>query len=302
MSRPVIGITLGDPAGIGPEVTRAALESGGVPAGYRYEVIGEAPAGTTPGMPDTRGARAALASLEEGCRLARDGRIAALVTAPVSKAALHGVGFRFPGQTEFLAERCGVTDFAMALTGGGLTVGLVTIHIPLADVSGRLSAGEVARVGRLLVAFLRDGLGLARARLAVAGLNPHAGEGGSIGTEEAAVIEPAVRVLAAECGEAVAVTGPHPPDTVFHRALEGAYDAVLCMYHDQGLIPLKLHAFHSGVNTTLGLPIIRTSPDHGTAFDLAGRGTARADSMIEAIRLAVRLVENRAGGVRGIAD
>jgi 4-hydroxythreonine-4-phosphate dehydrogenase len=197
---------------------------------------------------------------------------------------MHSAGFAFPGQTEFFAERAGVSNFAMCLTGGPLTVALVTAHVPLARVAGFLDRAEIVRVGKLLRDFLVS-RGISQPRIAVAGLNPHAGEGGDIGTEEIEVVAPAVAELAAHG----AFAGPYAPDTVFHRAVGGEFDGVLCMYHDQGLIPLKLLAFHEGVNVTLGLPFVRTSPDHGTAFDIAGKGVARCDSMRAALRLAVEL-------------
>ncbi len=290
---PVIGITLGDPAGIGPEVTAAALASGKLPTDFEYRLIGEPPPDTKAGVATDAGAAAAIAALEMGVDQARSGKLAALVTAPVSKVALQNVGFLYPGQTEFLAERCGVENFAMALTGGSLTVGLVTIHIALSKVHECLETNEIVRVGCLLAEFVRNAFAIEQPRLAVAGLNPHAGECGTIGIEEETIILPAVKELAIKLAGAADVSGPHPPDTVFYQACEGYYDAVLCMYHDQGLIPLKLNAFHSGVNTTLGLPIIRTSPDHGTAYDLAGKGMARPDSMIAAIQLAARLARCR---------
>jgi 4-hydroxythreonine-4-phosphate dehydrogenase len=205
---------------------------------------------------------------------------------------MYEVGFKFPGQTEFFAERCGVTNFAMCLTGGKITVALVTAHLPLRKAASTLEASEIVRVGLLLADFL-NARSINAPRVAVAGLNPHAGESGKLGDEEIVIITPAVAelnqlVLTTHQSEA-AFTGPHSPDTVFHRAIEGEFDAVLCMYHDQGLIPLKLHAFHQGVNVTLGLPFPRTSPDHGTAFEIAGKGIARSDSMIAAINLAVEL-------------
>jgi 4-hydroxythreonine-4-phosphate dehydrogenase len=200
---------------------------------------------------------------------------------------MHAVGFDFPGQTEFFADRTGTKNFAMCLTGGSLTVALVTVHVPLRDVPQLLSADEILRVGRLLEDFLRR-RGLPQPRIAVAGLNPHAGEGGDIGREEIDLIAPAVAQLRAS-SPSTSYAGPLAPDTVFFRAVAGEFDAVLCMYHDQGLIPLKLHAFDAGVNVTLGLPYPRTSPDHGTAFEIAGKGVARPDSMIAAIRLAAEL-------------
>jgi 4-hydroxythreonine-4-phosphate dehydrogenase len=219
----------------------------------------------------------------------RAGEIAAVVTGPIHKARMQAVGFEFPGQTEFYANRAGEENFAMCLTGGALTVALVTAHIPLRAVAESLSSAEIIRVGHLLAEFLRLRLGRPP-RLAIAGLNPHAGESGVLGREEIEMIEPAVALLQGELGDSAQCTGPISPDTVFCRAAGGEFDGVLCMYHDQGLIPLKLHAFDSGVNVTLGLPFPRTSPDHGTAFEIAGKGIARPDSMIAAINLAAELV------------
>jgi 4-hydroxythreonine-4-phosphate dehydrogenase len=207
---------------------------------------------------------------------------------------MQAIGFEFPGQTEFFAVRCGVQDFAMLLTGGALTVALVTAHIPLRQVAEQLSAPEVVRVGSLLAKFLQLRL-TGAPRIAVAGLNPHAGESGALGREELDVIEPATEELCDIWSGRASFTGPISPDTVFHRAAAGEFDGVLCMYHDQGLIPLKLHAFDEGVNVTLGLPFPRTSPDHGTAFEIAGRGIARPSSMIAAINLAGELVRKRRG-------
>jgi 4-hydroxythreonine-4-phosphate dehydrogenase len=279
-----IGVTLGDPAGVGPEVVAAALDSMELPEGISVDVIGTAE-GHAAGQGTEASARAALEAMEESARRLLAREIQAVVTGPVCKHALHRVGFEFPGQTEFFAARAGVENFAMCLTGGALTVALVTAHVPLARVALLLSVEEIVRVGRLLQDFLIR-RGKKNPRIAVAGLNPHAGEQGDMGREEIDIIAPAVACLS-QMGNFV---GPLPPDTLFHRAVEGDFDGVLCMYHDQGLIPLKLHAFHEGVNVTLGLPFIRTSPDHGTAFDIAGRGVARPDSMRQAIRLAVELV------------
>jgi 4-hydroxythreonine-4-phosphate dehydrogenase len=248
------------------------------------DVIGSSE-GHTVGKPTDASARAAVDAMEEAARRLLAGEIQAVVTGPVCKHALHRVGFEFPGQTEFFAARAGVEDFAMCLTGGMLTVALVTAHVPLAKVPGMLSEAEIVRVGCLLRDFLLLKL-KKNPRIAVAGLNPHAGEQGDMGREEIDIIAPAVACLS----QMGSFAGPLPPDTLFHRAVDGGFDGVLCMYHDQGLIPLKLHAFHEGVNVTLGLPFIRTSPDHGTAFDIAGRGVARPDSMRQAIRLAMELV------------
>src|SRR5262252_3550220 len=283
-----IGITLGDCAGSGPEIVALALKSGRVPDSAEYVVIGRQP-NCKPGQPTPETARAAAAALEEAVTLARRGELNAIVTGPIHKSRMYEVGFRFPGQTEFFAERCGVKNFAMCLTGGKLTVALVTAHIPLRKVPRALKQSEIVRVGLLLEKFLRARANTAP-RIGVAGLNPHAGESGKLGLEEIEIISPAIAALKSEIRNPKSeITGPHSPDTVFHRAIEGEFDAVLCMYHDQGLIPLKLHAFHSGVNVTLGLPFPRTSPDHGTAFEIAGKGIARPDSMIAAINLAVEL-------------
>ena len=286
-----IGITLGDGAGIGPEVVRAALDSKRLPASSEYRVIGKYPE-CVPGKPTTETARAAAAALEEAVTLARRGALAAVVTGPVHKARMYEAGFKFPGQTEFFAERCGVKNFAMLLTGGDMTVALVTTHIPLKEVSGALKRSEIVRVGLLLVDFLHR-RSKKTPRIAVAGLNPHAGESGKLGREEIEIIAPAIAELQKAVGAGSTIAGPIPPDTLFHNLVLEHWDAALCMYHDQGLIPLKLHAFHEGVNVTLGLPFPRTSPDHGTAFEIAGQGIARPDSMIAAIALAVELAAKK---------
>jgi 4-hydroxythreonine-4-phosphate dehydrogenase len=283
---PVIGITFGDAAGLGPEVIDAALASGQLDPAWTYRLFGQRD-GVTPGAPTPATARDAIAALETAVRLAQAGELAAVVTGPISKVLVQREGFAFPGQTEFFAARTHTRNFAMCLTGGALTVALVTAHLPLREVPAQLSAPEIIRVGGLLADFLARRLGR-RPRIAVAGLNPHAGESGVLGREELELIEPATHLLRGACDDAD-FTGPLPPDTVFHRAVAGEFDGVLCMYHDQGLIPLKLHAFDTGVNVTLGLPFPRTSPDHGTAFALAGRGLARPQSMIAAIQLAGEL-------------
>jgi 4-hydroxythreonine-4-phosphate dehydrogenase len=287
---PIIGITLGDPAGIGPEVIRLALASGRLDPAFEYRIIGEA-SSAEPGKPTVEGAKLALAALEEGARLAIDRKLAAIVTGPIHKHRMQSIGFHFPGQTEFFAARAQTANYAMCLTGGALTVALVTAHVPLANVPALLSGDEIIRVGQLLADFCQLYKGRF-ARIAVAGLNPHAGESGRLGHEENDLINPAIAQLndwVANSGHSAIFSGAHSPDTVFNRAVAGEFEGVLCMYHDQGLIPLKLHAFDKGVNVTLGLPIIRTSPDHGTAFEIAGKGIARPDSMIAAIRLAAEL-------------
>jgi 4-hydroxythreonine-4-phosphate dehydrogenase len=294
---PRIGITLGDCAGIGPEIVDLALNSNRIARTVESKVIGKYP-GSRPGNPTAESARAAAAALEEAITLARRGELDAIVTGPVHKARMYEVGFKFPGQTEFFAERCGIKNFAMCLTGRKITVALVTGHLPLRLAASALNQSEIVRVGLLLADFLSSRSTTAP-RIAVAGLNPHAGESGTLGREEIEIIGPAVSELQSkiENGES-RIVGPVSPDTVFHRAIEGEFDAVLCMYHDQGLIPLKLHAFHEGVNVTLGLPFPRTSPDHGTAFEIAGKGIARPDSMIAAINLAVELAQNCSGAQR----
>src|SRR5437870_710165 len=292
-TKPRVGITLGDCAGVGPEIVEVALKPDRLARAADYKIIGKYP-DCTPGQPTAKTACAAAAALEEAVTLARRGDLDAIVTGPVHKARMYEVGFKFPGQTEFFAERCGVKNFAMCLTGGKITVALVTAHVPLRKVARSLKQSEIVRVGLLLADFLRS-RGKSAPCIAVAGLNPHAGESGKLGREEIEIIAPALEELNRSpiTGHRSLFSGPHSPDTVFHRAIEGEFDAVLCMYHDQGLIPVKLHAFHEGVNVTLGLPFPRTSPDHGTAFDIAGKELARPDSMIAALNLAVELVEKR---------
>ena len=285
-----IGITLGDCAGIGPEIVDLALKSKKIPGAAEYVVIGRQP-NCNPGAPTIETALPAAAALEEAVTRARRGELHAVVTGPIHKARMYEAGFKFPGQTEFFAERCGVKNFAMCLTGDKLTVALVTSHIPLTKVPGALKEKEIVRVGLLLADFLQR-VGIKSPRIAVAGLNPHAGESGKVGKEEIEIIAPAIAELSAVRNPQSAIfSGPHSPDTVFHRAVQGEFDAVLCMYHDQGLVPFKLLEFHTGVNTTLGLPFPRTSPDHGTAFEIAAKGIAKPDSMIAAINLAVKLAD-----------
>lgn len=282
---PRILITLGDPAGIGPEVIDLALASAKIPAGLEIEVIGDRAAGT-PGKPDTRSAAAALAALEESVRRLKDGTADAVVTGPVSKEGLQALGFPFPGQTEYFADAFGVADYGMLLTGPTLSVGLATIHEPLAAVAGLLTEERIVRIGNLTAGFLKR-RGIATPRIAVAGLNPHAGEGGAFGDEEIRIIGPAIAAL--NRGGLGLFTGPAVPDAIFRDAARGLYDAVVAMYHDQGLIPLKLLDFDTAVNVTLGLPKPRTSPDHGTAFSIAGKNQADPSSMLAAIRLACEL-------------
>ncbi len=286
MKNAVIGLVAGDPAGIGPELLSAALTH--PPAGVHLEVIGD-PSPLDPGHPSPAGSLRAIAGLEEAALRVLSGELDAVVTGPVSKKHLHEVGFSFPGQTEFFAARAQVSNFAMLLTGGPLTVALVTAHVPLKDVADLLTIDEIVRVGGLLADFLKK-RGISTPRIAVAGLNPHAGEQGDLGDEEGRIIEPAMPRLSAE-NPGVSFDGPFSPDTIFWRAANGEFDGVLCMYHDQGLIPLKLLGFHDGVNVTLGLPFVRTSPDHGTAYEIAGTGNARPESFLSAVRLAAALVK-----------
>jgi len=282
---PRIIITLGDPAGIGPEVIDHALTSGEIPSGFDIEVIGDRAAGTL-GHPDTRSAVAALTALDLAANQLKDGTADAVVTGPVCKENLQTIGFTFPGQTEFFADSFGVADYAMMLTGATLSVALATIHEPIAAVPHLLTAERIVRVGVLTASFLKR-RGVRLPRIAVAGLNPHAGENGAFGSEESIIIQPAIDQL-----NRLAIaqfSGPAVPDAVFRDAAQGKFDSVIAMYHDQGLIPLKLLDFDSAVNVTLGLPKPRTSPDHGTAFSIAGKNLASPSSMISAIRLACEL-------------
>lgn len=284
LQQPVIGYTLGDQAGIGPEIMRAALAAlAGEPAEFRP--MGPAIA-ATPGCPNRQTAQAALDQLETAAAALRDGSIDAVVTAPVCKEGLHSVGFRFPGQTEFFAHRLGVQNFAMCLTGQRLTVALGTIHTALADVPRLLTTAELVRIGTLLADFVRCSGGKTAPRIAVAGLNPHNGENGAFGDEEQRIIAPAVAQLRAALPWAQ-FTGPCVPDCVYRDAALGHFDAILAPYHDQALIPLKLLDFDNAVNVTLGLPRYRTSPDHGTAFGIAGKGIANPASTLRAFRLAL---------------
>ena len=284
MHRPIIGYTLGDQAGIGPEIMRAAL------AALQCEQAEFRPMGpavaATPGCPTQETAQAAFDQLEAAAAALKEGRIDAVVTAPVYKEGLHRVGFHFPGQTEFFADRLGVQNFAMCLTGQRLTVALGTIHTALADVPRLLTTAELVRIGTLLADFVRRTSGKSTPRIAVAGLNPHNGENGAFGDEEQRIITPAVEQLQAALPWAE-VTGPCVPDCVYRDAAMGQYDAILAPYHDQALIPLKLLDFDNAVNVTLGLPRYRTSPDHGTAFGIAGKGIANPASTIRAFRLAL---------------
>lgn len=246
-------------------------------------------AGLRYGAPDRACGAAMLAYIEWACAACLVGRAAGMVTAPISKAAIRAAGSTFPGHTELLAERCGVSKEVMMLAGDRLKVALVTTHHAFAAVPALLTTAEILATIRVTDAALRRHFGLAAPRLAVLALNPHAGEGGQFGDEEITLIAPAI---AAAQAEGIVASGPHSADTLFHFAVQGAYDAVICMYHDQGLIPLKLLHFDDGVNVTLGLPIVRTSVDHGTAYDLAGSGRASARSLLAAIRMAEQMAGN----------
>lgn len=232
-----------------------------------------------------------IESIETAVRLVRTGEGSAVVTNPIAKHVLYEAGFRHPGHTEFLAALAsegssGTWHPVMMLWSEQLAVVPVTVHIPLSDVPSALTADKIVTTGRIVARELRERFGIAAPRLALAGLNPHAGESGSMGTEDMRVIAPAVEILRQD---GIDAAGPLPADTMFHARARSRYDAALAMYHDQALIPIKTIAFDEAVNVTLGLPFVRTSPDHGTAFDIAGKGIARPDSLIAAIRLAARL-------------
>lgn len=288
LQRPVIGYTLGDQAGIGPEIMQAALAA---LADEKAEFRPMGPAiDATPGCPTRATAAAALDQLETAAAALKEGLIDAVVTAPVCKEGLHSVGFHFPGQTEFFANRLNVQNFAMCLTGQRLTVALGTIHTALADVPRLLTTPELVRIGSLLADFVRRS-GKASPRIAVAGLNPHNGENGAFGDEEQRIIAPAVQLL--QCALPWAsISGPCVPDCVYRDAALGQFDAILAPYHDQALIPLKLLDFDNAVNVTLGLPRFRTSPDHGTAFGIAGKGIANPASTIRAFQLALACAQS----------
>lgn len=322
-----LAVSLGDPAGIGPEViakcwdNRSAFDlppfiAIGDPqsvadvwdgpieliedprqADAAFDVglpLIQISAGelSGPGRPTTAGAHCALDSLEIAVGLARSGSASAVVTGPVAKEQLYAIGFSHPGQTEFVAERCGVSggNVAMMLAGPTLRTVPVTTHLPLALIAAKLTSALIESRGRAALRGLQRNFGIAEPRLAVAGLNPHAGEGGTLGREEIDIIAPAVEALASEGWR---VTGPYPADTMFHASARARYDAALCMYHDQALIPLKALHFEDGVNITLGLPLVRTSPDHGTAFDIAGADRADPRAMAAAIRMAAECAHYR---------
>jgi 4-hydroxythreonine-4-phosphate dehydrogenase len=318
--RAPLAIALGDPAGVGPEIVARAWDGRlacGLPAFFAIgecasiRAVWEGPVravsgpdealacfpealpvlrvgdggAITPGVPDLDGARIALDSLEIAVGLTRSGAASALVTGPVSKAQLYAVGFSHPGQTEFVAERCGVSSdlVAMMLVGPTLRTVPVTVHVPLRSVPDVLTSDRIVAKGRATARGLQRQFGIEQPRIAVSGLNPHAGEDGALGREEIDIVAPAIERLRAE---GVDASGPYPADTMFHERARARYDAALCMYHDQALVPIKTLYFDEGVNMTLGLPIVRTSPDHGTAFNIAGKGQANPGAMIAAIQTA----------------
>ena len=330
---PPLAVSLGDPAGIGPEVIlkawaaansaqlqpfvvcggasvlrgraellgwdcpivevdRFADGSGAFADSLPVLRIGETHAEDSAGKPDDNGARLALASLDRGIDLALSGEALALVTAPVAKAALNAIGHDFPGQTEYLATRSGLqADRAvMMLAGPSVRTVPLTVHCALADVPRRLTTDLILTRARIAAASLTRDFAIEHPRLAVTGLNPHAGEDGTFGSEERDIIEPAIERLR---DEGLAVSGPHAADALFAPHKRNGFDVAICMYHDQALIPVKALDFDQGVNVTLGLPFVRTSPDHGTAFDIAGRGIADPGAMIAALQMAQSCAANR---------
>ena len=275
-SRPRLAVAVGDPRGIGPEIVRKALRQ---PLDAEIRLMGVWDDGATPN--ELEAGRAAAQAIEAAARLALSGEADAIVTGPVSKQALNAAGYGFPGVTEFLAHLAGDVPVAMMLATGRLRVVLVTTHLPLRDVVASVTTERVIKVGRITTEALKRWWGIGTPRLAVCALNPHAGEGGLFGDEDERVLRPAAQALHA--------AGPLPADTVFVKALRGEFDAVLAPYHDVGMTAVKVSGFGTGVNVTLGLPFIRTAPDHGTAFDIAGKGIADAGSMRAALELAVQL-------------
>ena len=290
MSKPRVAITAGDPAGIGPEIAARAAADARVRAACEPIVYGPPDSATfTPGALSEEAGRAAYEALVRAVDDARSGTVGAIATAPINKEAWRLAGLPWSGHTDLLAHLTGADDVAMLFYSEPLRVVLATIHIPLAEVPRALTAESLGRTIALTARELPR-FGIARPRIAVAGLNPHAGEHGLFGREEQEAIAPAV----ARCRQrGIDVSGPFPGDTVFVRARRGEFDVVVACYHDQGLIPVKLLAFGQAVNVTLGLPIVRTSVDHGTAFDIAGKGVADPESMIAAVLLAARLASNK---------
>ncbi|MDE2184022.1 MAG: 4-hydroxythreonine-4-phosphate dehydrogenase PdxA [Alphaproteobacteria bacterium] len=313
-SRPAeapILLTMGEPAGIGPEVAVAAFAAlGGAIATHPLRLVGdpdvlrscgavpgdaiiatEARAKRAPGQLDAGNNAATIEAISRAVALALEGKAGAVVTAPIHKAVLLQSGFAFAGHTGFLAHLTQAKRAVMMLASGALRVVPLTVHIPLAEVARSIDRALIVETAEITLAALKRDFAVARPRLAIAGLNPHAGEDGQLGAEENAVIRPAIEALR---HKGHTVIGPLPSDTMFHAEARVRYDAALCMYHDQALIPIKTLSFWDGVNVTLGLPIVRTSPDHGTALDLAGSGKADARSMIAAVRLAAQMIDARA--------
>ena len=296
---PRLAVTLGDPRGIGPEIVRAALAApldAEITAVGPEDLIADLPVARRVGIgrweggvgerPEDRArtmkaGKLAGHAIEAAAKLAREGEVDALVTAPIEKRACHLAGFHYPGHTEWLGAVSGGAETVMMLASERLRVVLVTTHVPLRDVPILLTTDKIVRTGRISAKALRDQFGIAEPRLALCALNPHAGEGGLFGDEEDRVLRPAAQQLGA--------AGPLPADTVFVRAMQGEFDVVLAPYHDVGMTAIKVASFGDAVNITLGLPFVRTSPDHGTAFDIAGTGRASAISMRRALELAVSL-------------
>lgn len=284
-----LAVTLGDPSGIGPEIVAEAQRAADLPP---LRIVGSAE-GFTPGQPSRESGAASLAFLQEAVELVRSGACSGIVTAPVSKSGIAQTDESFTGQTEFFADACALPHNAsvMMLAGPSLRTVPMTVHCALADVPSRLSTALILNRTRIVARALQVDFGIANPRIALAGLNPHAGENGRMGREEIEIIAPAVAQLRVE---GIDATGPHPADTLFASHKRGSYDVAIAMYHDQALVPLKTLDFDQGVNVTLGLPIVRTSPDHGTAFDIAGKGIARPHAMIAAIRMAGDIATRRA--------
>ncbi|MFC1478148.1 4-hydroxythreonine-4-phosphate dehydrogenase PdxA [Candidatus Margulisiibacteriota bacterium] len=294
MNLPRIGITIGDPAGIGPEIIEKALQSSEVAAICNPKIIAideyqKKKADVVIGKAQPLGGKIAVESFLSAISLAQSGKIDAIVTAPLNKEAMHMAGYTYGGHTEILAEKTSCTKYAMLFYSEPLKVILTTIHCSLASVPKLLTVEKLQSVIELGYQAMLD-LGIKNPRIGVAGLNPHAGEAGLFGNEEQEIILPVIELFRKKGWQ---IQGPLPPDTIFRAAVDGKYDLVVAQYHDQGLIPLKLLAFDKAVNITVGTPVIRTSVDHGTAYDIAGKGVANPSSLIEAIKVAVNLVNHK---------
>jgi len=287
-----LAVTIGDPAGVGPEIVTHIARCQDDLDLPRFVVVGDAADSFRPGEPDRASAEYALRTLAEAVAMVRSGACSGLVTGPVAKSAIARIEPSFVGQTEYLADACDMPreDAVMMLAGPSLKTVPMTVHCALADVPGRLSHDLIVQRSRIVATALRSDYGVENPRIAIAGLNPHAGEDGRMGREEIEIIAPAIATLRAE---GIDATGPHPADTLFAPHKRPTYDVAIAMYHDQALVPIKALDFDEGVNVTLGLPIVRTSPDHGTAFDIAGQGIARPDAMIAAIRMAGEIAARR---------